>query len=236
MPTRPLAILAGAILAAAVAVAFAACGERTPSAPPAATSADVILTIDGIDITLGELEPFMAWIRETRPDVGRKTLAQKVLEGHLVPLRLAERAFAAERAAQRAKAVEIRSVVQNVYELERASDALEVQDRRRYTRLQPDLSVGMFLFDRLQEGNVSDPIAVPRGFVLASTHEHVDAPVAGEDMVEATQVGFFTHKVGEFHDWIEQEQARVADKVTYVHPDYRDALPTWCQPPKPEKK
>jgi hypothetical protein len=28
------------------------------------------------------------------------------------------------------------------------------------------------------------------------------------------------------------EQARVADKLTFVHPDFRFALPSWIHPPK----
>lgn len=219
--------------AALVAAALLGAGCDDAKAPPAEpTSDDLLLSIDGIDITFGELEPIIEFLRTTHPEVGRKTVVQTVLERQVLPLRLAERAFGAEREALRRQAEDLRTIATNVYELEQNTPNLTVHERKKYTRLQPDLPVAMFLFDQLQLGNVSPPLAVPRGFIVTGAHDYVEVPVTGEDMVDATQVGFFTHTVGAWRDWLLAEQARIADAVTFIHPLYRDALPSWCNPRK----
>ncbi|MCR9247747.1 MAG: hypothetical protein NXI31_22190 [bacterium] len=231
--TTVLAALAIPTLALST-LAIWGCSESNPPVPPAA-GASQLVSIDGIDITFADVDPLLEYLRSTNPDAGHKTMVRLILETHLIPLALAERSFAKERAVLLEQAKGVRQIASNVYELEQARGNVEVQERRAYTRLQPDLPVAAFLFNRLNEGGVSQPIPVPRGFVLAGTHEYTEVPVAGEDMVEATQVGFFTHKVVEWQDWLAAEQTRIADQCTYVHPEFRDALPTWCKPPQPKK-
>jgi hypothetical protein len=46
------------------------------------------------------------------------------------------------------------------------------------------------------------------------------------------QVGFVTHTAKDWGTWFAQEQQRIADTCTFVHPDYRDSLPDWIHPPK----
>lgn len=218
-PARTLATLAASVL-------LASC-SRTPPAPAPAVDPDLLLVIDGLEIRLSEVEPYRQFVEQAYPDAGRKTVVQLVLEKHLLPLRMAERAFPAERAAERQRAMDLRSVVGNVLELEQKSE-LQVQARRRLTRLQTDLPVAMFLFDQTKQGDVSQPIALPRGYMLTGALDYYQAPLVTEDMVEAIQIGFFTHQVGEWTEWVEAEQKRIKSKITYVHPDYREALPTWC--------
>lgn len=218
-------------IVAAAALALAACNKATPAPPKPPTAADRLLTIDGIEITFGEVLPLLDFVTATHPEVGRKTLMQMVLETHTVPLRLAERAFAAERAELKQHAADLRSVATNVVELEAQAVPERIKEHKKYSRMQPELPVSMFLFDPLMTGGVSDPIAVQQGFVVTGAHDYAEMPLRSEDMVEATQVGFFTHTYGAWRDWLATEQQRVADKVTYVHPDYREALPTWCKSP-----
>jgi hypothetical protein len=85
----------------------------------------------------------------------------------------------------------------------------------------------MFLFDPLTTGGTSDPIEVPRGWIVASAYEIKEAALVLDDVADAVQVGFLTHSPGDWVTWLEQEQRRLADKVTYVHPDFREHLPEW---------
>lgn len=213
------------LLLACALVAFAGCGGDEPKRP--AVDPDLLLTIDGIDIKLQELAPYLEFVAQSHPDTGRKTAIQMVLEKYLVPLRLAQRAFPAERAQQHQRAADMRSVVGNVLELQQKSE-LQVVGRGRMTRMMLDLPVAMFLFDPLRTGDVGGPLEVPRGYIVAGALDYHQAPLAAEDMVDALEVGFFTHEVGAWKEWIEAEQLRVKNKITYIHPDYKEVLPTWC--------
>ncbi len=233
----PLLVLA--VLAALPLLPIPGCGGSKPAPGPSGPKpTDVVLRLDGMEFTFAEVDEWADFLRIAYPMAGRKTIVQAVLEQHVIPLRLAERAFPEERAQLLREATEASGVLTNVYELEQAQQGgnLEVQERRKYTRLQPAIPVAAHLFNRMNEGSVSKPLAVPRGFVLAATHEYTEVPVAGEDLVEATQVGFFHHTVGAWNEWHAAEKARIKDKVTYVHPDFRDALPTWCERPRPAKE
>ena len=213
-----------------LALAGAACGDppAKTKAPPAAS--DVLLRIDGLEITFGEIAPYVKFLEETMPEAGHKTKVQKVLQDFCVPLRLAQRAFAAERRAMRERAANLRSVATNVLELEQQG-AQQVIKRREVTRGQVDLPIAVFLFDPLNTGGTSDVIEVPRGYVVAAAHELKEAPGAVFDTVDAVQVGFFTQTPGDWETWKQLEQERVADKATYIHPDYREAMPTWVKLP-----
>lgn len=219
--------LCNALLCASLLLGACDKGPTNATQPP--LPADILLTIDGIDITFGEVEPLVAFISATHPEGGHKTILQVVLEKHTVPLRLAERAFAEPRKVQLQGAEDLCTVATNALELD--AQRVATKERKKYARMQPALPVSMFLFDPLTTGGVSPPIAVPRGFIVAAAQDYRPSPLVAEDMVEATQVGFFTHTVGEWRDWIQAEQGRVADKVTYVHPRFREALPTWCKKP-----
>jgi hypothetical protein len=96
-------------------------------------------------------------------------------------------------------------------------------------KIAPPMSI--FLFDPLLTGAVSEPIEIPRGHLVVAAHEYFEHASTAHDIVEATQVGYFTHTIPEWDAWYGEERARVADKVSYVHPDYADALPSWCKKP-----
>jgi hypothetical protein len=217
--------------AALAALLLTACGGATAPAPAPIGSHDVLLTIGGIDIRYGEVEPALAQLREVYPEAGRQTAVQKILDEYLVDVRLAERAFPEQRAQARQLAQDLCDVATNAGELDRATQNVPTSERGRYARNTPKLPVAVFLFDRLTTGAVSGPIAVPRGYIVAAAHEYIAAAAAAHDLVDATQVDYFTHTIREWEAWIQQEHARLADQVTYVHPDFRDALPLWCRRP-----
>jgi hypothetical protein len=208
----------------------AACGGEPAKAPAPPAPGDVLLRIDGLEITFGEIEPYVKFLDEAMPEAGRKTKVQKVLQDFTVPLRLAQREFAEPRRKMHERATNLRAVSTNVLELEQQG-AQQVIKRMEVTRNQVDLPIAVYLFDPLNTGGVSDVIEVPRGFVVAAAHEVKEAAAAVFDTVDAVQVGFFTHTPADWETWKSSAQERVADKATYIHPDFREAMPTWLKLP-----
>ncbi len=213
-----------------------ACGDQPPQAPtpapaPVAPQAtDRILSIDGLDITFGEVEPYVKFLDSFVPKYATRVKYRRVLDSMTIPLRLAQRAFPAERAKMHERAVHLRSVATNAFEIEKQG-AQQVIKRKDLTRTSVELPVAMFLFDQMLTGSASEPIEVPRGWIVAGAYEIKEAALVLDDIVDAVQVGFLTHTPGDWATWLDLEKQRIATKVTYVHPDYREALPEWVKLP-----
>ena len=222
-PFLPLARLA-ALTAAAL--ALAGC-NRTP--PPAEHR---LLVLDGIEITLAEAEPYVAFLDSFMPEFGRKTKLRRVVEEHLLPLAVARREFGPQRKEQLELAKQLCSVATNAHELEQQTQQFKDKRRSNMTRLQAKLPVSMFLFDQLQMGAASAPIELPQGYFVVATFDLTRSAMALDDFVDALQIGFVTHTAGEWYEWYEAQKPRLAGKATFVHPDYRDAIPDWIQLPK----
>lgn len=191
-----------------------------------------LLVIDGLTIELAELEPFMQFLDSYLPEAGRKAKMQRILDEHVLPLHLGRRAFAKERAALLEEAKALRSVATNVEELDKQSAAMQERMRRTVSRNQPKLPVAKFLFDPLLTRSVSDPIEMPYGWVVAAAFTLEQEALAIDDHADSLQVTFATHTAIDWRTWLDKEQKRVGDKVTFVDPDYREAMPPWITLPK----
>lgn len=214
------------VAGACVALSLATC--REPAAPPVKD----LLVVDGITIGLGELEPYVQFLDSYLPEGGRKAKVRRVLEEHVLPLRLAQRAFAAERLEQLRRATDLCAVASNAAELENQSSAIADRARKNVTRAQARLPVALFLFDPQRTGSVSPPIEVPQGFIVAAAWSITEDALAVGDYADALQVAFTTHRADEWIAWVSAEQKRIADKVTFVHPEYREAMPPWLVLPR----
>lgn len=206
--------------------ALSGCGE---TAPPQVKE---LLVVDGITIELAELEPFLKFLDSYLPEGGRKAKVRRILEEHVLPMHLARRAHPAERRAQLQLASDLCSVATNIAELEKQTTNFPGKSRRFVTRSQAKLPVAMFLFDELLQGAVSPPLEVPFGYIVASCYEVKTGALTVDDHADSLQVGFATHPGAEWQAWLVAEQKRIADKVTFVHPDYREAMPPWLVLPK----
>lgn len=84
-----------------LATAAAGCGEQdtTPTPDP-----DVVLIVDGLTIRLDEVTRYAKIHSTTAPELGHKTIERHLLENYVLPLRLAQREFAARRAELRQQA------------------------------------------------------------------------------------------------------------------------------------
>ncbi len=225
-----MTLLRSCILAAALAGAVtlaATCGGEPATPAPAP---DVALVVDGLEIRTTEFEPYVAFVQSYAPEWGRKTIARHLIGDYVLPLRLAQRAFAEQRRPLREQAEALRQVATNVLELEQRS-TLFVQQRKDVTRRQVEPPIAQFAFDPLATGSVSPVFEVPRGFVIAGCYQIRESAALVDDLADLLQVGFVTHTNTEWTEWLRAEQERIRSKVTYVHPDYRDALPPWLQHP-----
>ncbi|MEC7723952.1 MAG: hypothetical protein VYD05_00460 [Planctomycetota bacterium] len=218
--------------AAAAALTLAACSggdAPTPEDDPR------LIVIDDITVTFEDLQPYYDWLTEFRPGLGVRTKYAWALREHVLPLKLAEREFPAQRAEQRELARGLCSVATNVMELEQRSALIKDKTRSNLTRQSALLPVAMFLFDELTLNAVSQPIELPHGIFVVSAYERHESPLVMADYVDALQVGFITHTSLDWQKYWIDKRAELGRKVTFLHPDYRDDMPDWIQPPQTEK-
>lgn len=219
----------------------AACGNSSTAPPPVEHANGLppeqrpppdtrILCVDGIDFTYADVQPFVEFYDRFYP---KWTLAAKVrrtLDAYLLPLRFAQRDFKAERAAVLEQARGLVTVAGNVVELEQKAGP--TGKRKSLTMQQLELPLAVFLFDRSKIGSCSPPIELPQGCSVVGAFDVVDGGVLGDDVVDAMQVPFFTHAdKDDFDKWLARLRPRCADKVSYVHPDFRNAVPEWLKLP-----
>jgi len=224
--TRAHAALLLAASLGAVGIALSACGRDAPAETR-------LLVLDGIEIQLAEVEPYVAFLDSFLPEVGRKTKVQRVLDEFLIPLRLAQRAAPERRRELRDRALALCSVATNVIELEQQTAQMLEKRRAEVTRMHTQLPIGMYAFDPMRVGAVSPPIEVPEGWFVIGTYDLKESrALVTADTVDAVQVGFFTHTPGQWREWYAAEKPRLADKATFVHPDYVNAMPVWIRPKK----
>ncbi len=215
------------LLLLAASAPLASCSEK-PAAPQ--VDPDVILIVDGLQIRRAEVERYADIHRTTAPELGRKTIERHLLENYVLPLRVAQREFGERRAELRQQAQTLAEVATNVIELEQRSELL-FHKRKLVTRRQIEPPVVEFAFDPEKTGSVSGVLEVPHGFIVAGCFEIRESAVVTEDLADLLQTGFATHTNAEWVEWLRGMQARLADKVTYVHPDHRDCLPSWMKLP-----
>ncbi|MGC6487079.1 MAG: hypothetical protein ACON4Z_05510 [Planctomycetota bacterium] len=206
-----------------------------PSAPASDRSDPRLIEVDGVAITFEELQPYYDWLTQFRPGLGKRTKYVWAMREHVLPLKIAEREFAAERAEQLSLAEGLCSVATNVQELEQRAALVTDKTRSNLTRQSALLPVAMFLFDELTLNAVSQPIALPHGFFVVSAYERYESPLVMADYVDALQVGFITHTSLEWQKYWTAKRAEIGARVTFLHPDYRDDMPDWIRPPAPEK-
>jgi hypothetical protein len=212
---------------------LSACGDDQPATAPAkagATAADRLLVVDGIAVTFGDLQPWVDYLDTIYANHSARTKMRQTLDEFVLPMALARRAFATERKEQLAKANALRSVADNVVELEAKAGMLR-PFRKNVGRRDVELPVSTFLFDPLRTGSVSQPIEVPHGWKVVAARDLQESAIVGDDVADAVIVPFVTHDLHDFTVWYNEQKLEIANRVTWIHPDYRDAVPEWLKLP-----
>ncbi|MBL8754861.1 MAG: hypothetical protein JNK15_16265 [Planctomycetes bacterium] len=192
-----------------------------------------LLVIDGIEITHRDVAPYVVWLDSYLPEGGLKAKVRRALDDHLLPVRVAQRSFAKERAEQRQRADALRSVATNIEELDRATAQMASRRRSNVSRSKVHLPVAMFLFDPLNVRGTSQPIELPMGWFVVGAFDLVESPAQMlDDYCDALQVGFVTHTADQWRTFYDAQRLELAAKVTWVDPAWVSALPDWIKPPK----
>lgn len=217
-----------------------ACGEdpgardavpaKDPTLRPAPT--DRLLEVDGLVVSFGDLEPFVAYLDALYPRSSYKSKLRMVLDAHWLPVLLARRAFPERREELERQAGNLADVADNVHDLQARGAVLGGRrSERPLARTDVELPVAAWLFDPARIGQVSGALEVPQGFKVVAAYDSIQSDLAVDDRVDAFQVPFFTHDMKTFVDWLDVEKERVANKVTHVHPEFTDVLPRWLKAP-----
>jgi hypothetical protein len=191
---------------------------------------DVLLVVDGVSIRWSDVEQQVAWLDGLAPEYSLRKKIQRTLSDYTLPVLFARRDFAEQRRQLFELAQTVRAASGNVEELRKnASDRPMLQSRLSVGNV--ELPVAAFLFDPTRVGAVSDPIEVPAGYLLVGCVDLTRTQVPMEDTAECVQVGFVTHDAAAFREWETAMQQRIADRVTFVHPEFRLAMPPWLNLP-----
>lgn len=218
---------AGPTIALLACAGLLACGGEDPPAP-ATRPADVVLEFDGLTITRGEIEAFFPYLEALDPTLGLNYRRRVILAKHLIPLKLAQRAFAEPRAGLKARAEAlVRNVGNGGYPdlVAKSRHMGGYQAKDPLSRNELAFAATPFAFDREHLGQVRGPIEVPQGFVVLATAHVTDALTKVMEKAEVWQVPFFHHDGAAFGKWVAEALRAAGRKVTYVHPEYRDVLP-----------
>lgn len=221
------ACAAGLACLAALAAGCGEAGEPRPRPDP-----DTILEVDGLRIQRAEIVELEDYLRSVDSRAGRLRIAAKALE-LLIPLHLARREFAESRATLRERAEALRRVVGDGGYPELVLKSRMVKGYappRPFARHELPLPVARWAFDESELGSVSPVLETPQGFCLVATREILRGVTRAADRADAYLVTFYTHDAKEFGAWWSAARARLAGRVTYVHPDYVRALPPWLLP------
>lgn len=210
-------------------LALSACEQ--PAAP---VRPGVVLDIDGLEIHESDLAPMLAYLATTGERLGRNYQVQGVLDQYLIPLKLAQRAFAEQRKPLRERAEALRRAVKDAGDAdpqlrEKSAAIRGAEAPGLVNRSIMDLPQAAWCFDPNNLGLVSPVLELPHGFCVMSFRDYKPGLQRSQDESDVYLVPFFSHDVRGFARWYDEQKPALAKAVRYCHPDYRDALPHWLR-------
>lgn len=218
---------------------LAACDQKPqkPPAPAPAGPADVLLEVEGHRFTRGEIDEHVAYLRSYAPDLGRITCQREVLDQLLIPLAYARVEFRTQRQALRERAEGLRRALGAEAGV---SDLLSRtgKDYPGFVRFEqasrPELMIPeqRFLFDIHNLRRVSPVIELPLGFSLGASETLIPSgPTEAylkADLILVRYSHFADAEArGRWFKALRQRLRELAPEKILVHPDLRDALPTY---------
>lgn len=224
------------VVATAVAVGGSAvlltCGGEGP-APP--TDKDpVILRASNLEIRRSEIAGFEAYLQRLDPTMGEMTRKRAILDNYLLPLKLARRDFPEGRSQQRRRAEALVKVLGTAA----GYDDLATQSKlfpgagleEGVARGAMSLAEARWAFADENIGRASPILETPRGYSILATRDKQAGPTMLYDRVDVWVTPFHTHATHRAYlDWLVRAKASLSGHVTFIHPDYKEALPYWLR-------
>jgi len=205
-------------------------GEKPPTEPPAPS--DPVIQVDGIVITRGEVEGYNDYFRDLDPTMGRDHCTRILLDQFLLPLKFAQREFAAQRQVQRERA---RSLANSLGEsaghdalLERTGKNRDAEKKANAIRQELPLPEQRWLFADENVGRVSPVLETAQGFSLVAAAEKIPGMTKAFDRADVLLVRFYTHRSRAYAQWrsdLRQRVQELAPDKKLIHPEFRDAFP-----------
>lgn len=220
------------VLVAVAAGALPSCSREENEPAPTAPEG-LVLEFDGLRIWEHEVEPLRQYIAGIDRRAGRITVLTMLLDDYLIPLKAAQRAFAEQRAAKRELAEGLARAVGNegyMGLLQKGRAVAGEEPDTFSTRIDLPLPLAQWAFADDNLGQVSPVLETPQGFSIISTEQIDRGTTRRDDLAKVYQVSFHTHDPEAFSKWYSAIRTELASTVTYVHPDYRRALPPWMTP------
>lgn len=210
--------------------AITGCGggpaDPVPAQPP------LLLAVGDIEIPLAEAEQWLPYLDQVDRRASRNAKLRMLLTLHLLPIELARRAHAAQRAELRAQAESMVRVAGNggfgeLLTKGRNYGAYRPQDG--FLRNELPLSVARYAFDPANLGRVSPVLETPQGFAVVAVADITPGSTSLLDRVDAVVVPFYTHPPAEFGAWLQGATAELANLPLRIDPAHRDAMPEYLR-------
>lgn len=219
-------------LALAGSTLFLTCGGEEPAPPPDKDL--VVLRAPGLEIKRSEIAALEGYVKKLDPTIGEMTRKRAILDNYLLPLKLARRDFPKERAQQRQRAEALARVL---------GKAASYDDLAAQSRLYPgaaleegvvrqamSLPEARWAFADENVGRTSPILETPRGYSILATLEKRAGPTMHYDSVDVWVTPFHTHaNRRSYLDWLVRAKASLSGHLTFIHDDYKEALPYWLR-------
>ena len=192
----------------------------------------VILRVADLEVRQSEIATYEGYVKKLDPTIGEMTRKRAILDVYLLPLKLAQRDFPKERAKQRKSAEALAKVLGG----SAGYDELVSQSKRfPGARLQQGVVCRMmslpearWAFADEHVGRASPILETPRGYSILATLDKRPGPTMHYDSIDVWVAPFHTHdNHPAYLDWLAKSKASLAGQLTFIHDDYREALPHW---------
>lgn len=226
-------VVTGTLVSAGVlaVVLLKACGDEPKQPPPERDPR--ILVVDGVEIRRSELAEYEPYLRQLDPTMGEMTRLRELIQQFLLPLKMARRDFQEQRRVQRQRA---EAVIKSLSPTPGADELMEQTKRvpgarklEGWIRQHMQIPEQRWAFDDARVLQASPILETPLGFTILASLRKDPGPTLAYDKADIWFVPFHTHETKAFGAWWAKVQKDVAHKLTYVHPDYAEALPYWLK-------
>jgi hypothetical protein len=208
------------------------CGGGEP-APPADKD-PVVLRAAGLEVKRSEIAALEGYVQRLDPTIGEMTRKRAILDHYLLPLKLARRDFPKERAQQRQRAEALARAL---------GDAAGYDDLATQSKLYPGAGLEQHVARRAMSlpearwafadenvGRASPILETPRGYSILATLEKRAGPTMHYDSIDVWVTPFHTHaNRRSYLDWLVRAKASLSGHLTFIHDDYKEALPYWLR-------